>query len=169
MMMLNTNTYKIDFGTETAGSEWMIVNDGVMGGLSQGDAELRDNSLYFYGKVSLENNGGFASVRAPYQKLDLSRFTKVNIKYRSRGQSIGFSLNKYQRFYLPNHKIILPPSTEWTTKSIELLDFKTYRMGREIEDKITTDDLGKIIRIGFITNDKKASVFEFEVDYIEFE
>ncbi len=167
-LLINVESYKIDFGLEKDGANWLIVNDGVMGGRSEGDAELRKNTLYFYGKVSLENNGGFASLRTPYDSYDLSKFTKVNVRYRSRGQSIGMTLNKYQRFYYPNYKIILEPSKEWTTKTINLLDFKTYRLGELIDDKIDNSDLAKIIRLGFITNDKKASIFEFEVDYIEF-
>ena len=42
---------------------WQIVNDSVMGGLSTSQAYEKDNSLIFTGNVSLENNGGFASIR----------------------------------------------------------------------------------------------------------
>lgn len=46
--------------------QWVPVNDGVMGGLSR--SHYREQAGYagvFAGQVSLENNGGFASVRAP--------------------------------------------------------------------------------------------------------
>ena len=45
-------------------NDWMVVNDGVMGGLSQSRPEITDrDTLVFTGNVSLENNGGFASIR----------------------------------------------------------------------------------------------------------
>jgi len=39
------------------------VNDGVMGGVSDGRFRVTERqTLEFYGTLSLENNGGFASV-----------------------------------------------------------------------------------------------------------
>ena len=44
--------------------EWRIVNDGVMGGLSKGNISFTDGgTMVFKGNLSLENNGGFSSVR----------------------------------------------------------------------------------------------------------
>jgi len=40
---------------------WNVVDDGVMGGLSQGKREIGgDGILRFFGTLSLENNGGFS-------------------------------------------------------------------------------------------------------------
>ena len=44
---------------------WSTVNDPVMGGRSTSDVTWRDSALVFSGELSLENNGGFASVVAP--------------------------------------------------------------------------------------------------------
>ena len=53
-----------DFALPGAASGWQVVNDGVMGGVSEGTFEITDrNTLAFVGTLSLENNGGFASVR----------------------------------------------------------------------------------------------------------
>ena len=53
-----------EFDRAVAG-EWIIVNDGVMGGLSSSRFTDSDSSFAtFNGELSLENNGGFASVRA---------------------------------------------------------------------------------------------------------
>lgn len=46
--------------------QWTVVNDTVMGGRSDSTLRLRDGVVMFSGEVSLANNGGFASVRAPY-------------------------------------------------------------------------------------------------------
>ncbi|MEE4204314.1 MAG: CIA30 family protein [Halieaceae bacterium] len=47
---------------------WIAVNDGVMGGVSRSTYRAQQGYAgEFSGEVSLENNGGFASVRAPLQ------------------------------------------------------------------------------------------------------
>ena len=46
-------------------SDWFVVNDGVMGGVSSNRIRpASDDAAIFEGHLSLENNGGFASVRA---------------------------------------------------------------------------------------------------------
>ena len=42
---------------------WRSVNDGVMGGRSSGGMVQAEDALKFTGELSLENNGGFSSVR----------------------------------------------------------------------------------------------------------
>ncbi len=56
MMMLTTT---LDMTAEP----WRAINDGVMGGISAGRMVGIDYGLSFEGELSLENNGGFASVR----------------------------------------------------------------------------------------------------------
>lgn len=46
-----------------AADQWQTVNDGVMGGRSEGNFRISGKpSMEFFGTLSLENNGGFASV-----------------------------------------------------------------------------------------------------------
>ena len=47
-------------------NEWFVVNDTVMGGVSSGRLEWGSGALVFTGDLSLDNNGGFASVRSPF-------------------------------------------------------------------------------------------------------
>ena len=54
----------IDFSMPEEMDQWGIVNDGVMGGISQSQFTITpDKTAIFQGDVSLENYGGFASVR----------------------------------------------------------------------------------------------------------
>ncbi|MDH3323720.1 MAG: CIA30 family protein, partial [Flavobacteriaceae bacterium] len=69
LSLFANNNYKIDFGKTTGGQNWMIVNDDVMGGLSNSTAELTDSTLIFKGTLSLKNNGGFASIRSKMSSL----------------------------------------------------------------------------------------------------
>ena len=53
------------FPTPDDVNEWFVVNDTVMGGVSSGQLVWEDDALVFTGDLSLDNNGGFASVRSP--------------------------------------------------------------------------------------------------------
>jgi NADH dehydrogenase [ubiquinone] 1 alpha subcomplex assembly factor 1 len=44
---------------------WNVVNDTVMGGVSSGELTWAGEAMVFTGELSLDNNGGFASVRSP--------------------------------------------------------------------------------------------------------
>jgi len=59
--------------------DWRIVNDGVMGGLSRSRLDIHDDHLRFYGDLSTENRGGFASVlgRLEQPLSDLAGFEGV--------------------------------------------------------------------------------------------
>ena len=55
-----------DFAKPDAAQAWQPVNDGVMGGVSDGRFRITDRgTMEFLGTLSLENNGGFASVTVP--------------------------------------------------------------------------------------------------------
>lgn len=56
-----------------AASKWRLVNNGVMGGISTSKAIIKDDKIIFSGNVSLENNGGFASLRSPVKDYDFSK------------------------------------------------------------------------------------------------
>jgi hypothetical protein len=61
-----------DFSGAADEPGWTAVNDGVMGGVSRGGAKLVDGSLHFRGILSLENNGGFSSIRSGGPTRDLN-------------------------------------------------------------------------------------------------
>lgn len=54
-----------DSGAGSTMAGWSVVNDTVMGGMSSGQLAMEDGLMVFSGVLSLDNNGGFASVRSP--------------------------------------------------------------------------------------------------------
>src|SRR6056297_3888272 len=63
-----------DFENADAAKQWQTVNDGVMGGRSDGRFRIdEDRKMEFFGTLSLENNGGFVSVRTRPAKLALKK------------------------------------------------------------------------------------------------
>ncbi|MEL7533357.1 MAG: CIA30 family protein [Bacteroidota bacterium] len=161
---------KIDFGKDKSGQSWRVINDGVMGGLSQAQARLTGNSVLYRGEISLDNNGGFSSFRSPYARFDFSDFETVTIRFKSQGPTFGFTLETSSYFYQPYYKAVLQSeSKDWQTLTVKLTDFKQYQLGRPSGERLAAAYLSKIIRIGFINHDKVAKPFELEIDYILFE
>ena len=67
--------------TPDLAGRWRSLNDGVMGGVSDGVVRMRmsdsgESHATFEGTVRLENNGGFSSVRTSFGSgIDLSQFS----------------------------------------------------------------------------------------------
>ena len=78
-----------EFTPEESGKlDWRIVDDGVMGGLSKGERDIsKDGILRFFGTLSLENNGGFSSLRTGDVKLDLSGAEGVILRVKGDGRT----------------------------------------------------------------------------------
>lgn len=160
----------IDFGEKSGGQDWRALNDGVMGGMSDGVISFTESSLVFNGSISFANNGGFASFRNPFGEYDLSKFEKIGIRYKAKGQSFGFTLETESIWFRPYYKsIFASPTEEWEIVEIPLEEFDQYQIGEKTGRKISKKNLEEIIRFGIITNDKKEGPFELEIDYIKFE
>ena len=76
-----------NFNTPESGKTWVSVNDNVMGGVSEGKFKItQDKTLYFYGSLSLENNGGFASIRCLPTQLGLKKNDSINFQAKGDGR-----------------------------------------------------------------------------------
>jgi len=77
MSASNANILKLDKlekpGITSQGEKWSFFTDGVMGGLSEGQANVSNiegNKCYqMTGNVTTENNGGFIQIRTPLNPL----------------------------------------------------------------------------------------------------
>jgi hypothetical protein len=78
---------------EMSPGPWQTVNDGVMGGISSSRMAEADGVLSFEGELSLENNGGFASVRRLVD-TDLSQVTGVRLEVRGDQRTYQFRLRQ---------------------------------------------------------------------------
>ena len=166
--MIMATSLVLDFGEDTT-KDWRVVNDGVMGGLSQGTVSYVDDIMHFEGTLSLENNGGFSSIRGPLKNYDLSSFEKVTIRFRGNGGTFGLRLKTDEPYYMPYFKMNFLPTDEWQTMTFDLRDFPQWRLNDLTGSKADTESLSKIIRLGIIKSDKKVGPFELDVDYIKFE
>ncbi len=79
-----------NFNKETLANEWIVTDDVVMGGKSSGKFTIsKDGHRVFKGEVSLENNGGFSSVRYKFKKIGVLNFTSIILKIKGDGKSIS--------------------------------------------------------------------------------
>ncbi|GAB5525390.1 MAG: CIA30 family protein [Roseivirga sp.] len=161
--------FEIDFGLEKGGKRWGVTNDTVMGGRSSGKAKLTENTVSYTGSISLENNGGFSSFKSPYARIDLTDYEYLEMRVKSKGSTFAFTLEMSTRFYRPYYKqLVETESDDWETIKLKMSDFKLYRMSRTNGQSLTAEDAARLIRIGFISDDKREIDFDLEIDYIKF-
>ena len=158
-----------DFGRSKTGSNWKVMNDGVMGGLSSGESVLKRNSLILEGEISLANNGGFSSVRSPWGKTDISDYSTIEVRYRSEGQVVAFCIETNRMWWKPYYMLDLPTTdNKWETITLKLTDASEISLVTPTGNTLTKKQLEKILRFGFMTHEKKESPFRIEVDYVKF-
>lgn len=122
-----------DFSELDAVGAWQIVNDDVMGGVSQADWFQEDEYVVFTGDVSLENNGGFASVRVGFRPSDISDYDGVALKVRGDGQTYAFGLRDRSRFeHRLQFETTLSDADEWETIFIPFEDLTATWFGRDV-------------------------------------
>jgi hypothetical protein len=144
---------------------WIIVDDAVMGGRSSSTFKLNaDGFGVFEGAVSLDNNGGFSSLRYRIDKKLRKEYTKINIKLRGDGKNYQFRIKSNSRDY---YSYIAPFSTsgEWQEIEIPLKDmFPSYR-GRKLDKANFSNDYFE--EITFLIGNKKNEKFKLLIDKIE--
>jgi len=103
-------------------SNWRIVDDVVMGGRSNGNFTInKEGHGVFKGNVSLENNGGFSSVRYRFNTIDVSKAKTIVLKVKGDGKQYQFRVKANQNDYY-SYISYFETNTKWQTISINLKD-----------------------------------------------
>ena len=146
---------------------WRIVNDDVMGGLSSSKAIVEDNKIIFSGTVSLENNGGFASLRSPVKDYKFEEFSGIEIKIKGDGKRYSVSMKETTYFsgyfYTSTFET---KKDEWVTIKLPFNQFRPYYFGKETSSNKNIP-LNKIKEISLLIGDKQDGGFITKVDYIK--
>ena len=89
----------IDFTDAEEILRWMVINDDVMGGISQSRIELSPAATaLFSGQLALENNGGFASIRRRSDNYNLNGCTGVILKVKGDGRTYQFRVKTDEQY-----------------------------------------------------------------------
>lgn len=122
-------------------SEWRLVEDGVMGGVSRGDMEwevVQDKRcLRLTGLVSTKNNGGFIQVnRAIDKELAKSFPAYTGIELDVLGNNESYNVHLKQRgMFLPwqSFRSTIIANEEWQTIKIPFDSFTPYKTSQKLK------------------------------------
>lgn len=162
--MLQTLTI-FDFTNNSNIQDWYVVNDGVMGGLSKGSFSLNEEgNAVFRGAISLENNGGFSSVRYRFPEKKVNKYSKVVLKIKGDGKRYQFRVKSdlHDRYSYIHY---FETNKQWQTIAIDLnMMYPTFR-GRKLD---LPNYPGAVMQeIAFLIGNKKAEEFQLIIDSIE--
>lgn len=155
------------FGNEDALKSWTSVNDDVMGGVSKGGFKLSEQgTLLFTGKLSLENNGGFASIRMKPTDLKLDGMSGIVVRGKGDGRTYWVDLRVSDQMSASSYRAYLSTTAgEMKETTIPFTDFKLQAYGRELTTKPINP--AAIASVGFTIADKKEGPFSLEIESVK--
>ena len=156
-----------NFDGQDASARWVRVNDGVMGGLSQSNLALTpDGTALFSGTLSLENNGGFASVRTYPHDFGLEGYTGVRLRVKGDGRRYKLRVRTGDRLDGPAYEAdFATRAGEWQTVELPFAELRPTFRGRSLRNMPTLT--GAVVQqIGFMIADKTPGAFELEIDWV---
>lgn len=165
MALLTTPEVLFEFDKASDLSQWTIVNDGVMGGVSDSDLTINENgNAVFTGKISLDYNGGFASVRYNPDQIDVSPYEKIVIRCKG-------NPNRYQvrtkSSWRERHSYIqyIDITDEWQELEVIMKDMYPQFRGYELDiPNYPKEILGEF---ALLIGNKRYEDFEMEIDWIK--
>ena len=162
----NQNQDLINTSKNIGINNWSIVNDDVMGGVSTSEITLNEkNKLVFQGNLSLENNGGFASIRLNISEKNLDDVNSFELRFKGDGNIYKLRLrqNNSRISYSCDFK---SKKNEWMVVKLPLEKFiatwrgYTYKEYADLEAE-------KITSLSLLISDKQQGRFNLEIDYIK--
>ena len=147
-------------------TNWYIVNDDVMGGISKSYLSINEEkNLIFNGYLSLENNGGFASSRLSFNKETLTGIKSFKMRIKGDGNIYKLRLRQNNRraSYSCDFKSL---KDKWIEIDISLEDFKPSWRGYTYSDYPDLE-IEEINSMGIQISDKQEGEFELEIKYIK--
>jgi NADH dehydrogenase [ubiquinone] 1 alpha subcomplex assembly factor 1 len=167
-LFLQKNIKKVyTFTSQTDITEWNVVNDGVMGGVSKSTIKLTDSGQgQFSGNVSLANNGGFASIQLN-KTINIAKENKyIFLRLKGDGKNYEFRLKgKLSQYESYVHQF--STTGEWETIKLELSAFYPQIRGRQLD--IPNFNFSNIEQLSFLIANKKEENFSLLIDWIGLE
>jgi len=163
-------TTLLDFDDAADLALWRPVDDVVMGGVSRSSFERAGAGVArFSGNVSLENFGGFASVRTPPRDWDAAGAQAFLLRVRGDGKTYKFTVRTSDGFDgIQYQSRFTTTAGEWTDVRLPVREFVATFRGRKVPFAASLDP-AKARAIGFMISDKQAGPFELLVDRIAIE
>jgi monofunctional biosynthetic peptidoglycan transglycosylase len=159
---------QIDFTDNQEAQCWSVVNDGVMGGISQGSIEPAQNgTAIFSGRLSLENNGGFASIRRPIDRASLKGFSGIILKVKGDGRSYQFRVRTDGQYDGIAYRALFATDNQaWQSITLFFDRFSASYRGRSVPGAPVLS-AEAIEQIGLLIADKQPGPFRLEIAEIK--
>lgn len=160
----------MDFQDASRPVRWVAVNDGVMGGLSSGGPTVAAGRLEFTGVLSLDNNGGFSSVRSVGAGFDLSDASQVVLRVRGDGRRYQLRLAtdaRYRGSAVSWGAEFATSAGRWIDVRVPLASLTPTVRGQRLQGPPM--DASKVRELGLLIADKREGPFALSVDWIAVE
>jgi NADH dehydrogenase [ubiquinone] 1 alpha subcomplex assembly factor 1 len=153
-----------DFSDPATLSDWHAIGDVVMGGRSNSQMRWSEQGYaVFEGEVSLENNGGFASVRSGAGQYRLDGYDGITLTVRSDGRRYGFNLRLATILPALRFEAKFPTTPgRWETVVIPFNQFRAKIYGSRVPGAPRLNPR-RIRSFGLIISDKQQGPFRLEV------
>lgn len=157
-----------DFSEPNSTQNWNIINDGVMGGLSRSTIRWSDEGVaVFSGVVSLENNGGFASVRTAPRDFQIADYKGIKLRLKGDGKTYQFRIRTDNNFDGVAHTVEFTTTDgKWSTVELPFSSFSPTFRGRTLRN-VGPLAPADIRQIGFLISGKQEGSFQLMVDWIK--
>lgn len=158
------------FGSKFGGDHnWSVVDDRVMGGVSQSQMEVIPEGIRWSGTLSYEQNGGFASIRSAWKPGCISGMKRVRMRVRGSADEFAFRMSSSQRYYDPVAEWKFNPTTDWSWMDFDLEESEITVLGQLTGGTLDPRQVATIARLGFMRKSGDAGPFWLEVSALEFE
>lgn len=151
---------------ESEAENWTVVNDTVMGGRSQARIKTSDTGLIFEGFLSLENNGGFASIRRYKNPVTWEQNKAIKVRVIGDGKRYQFRIRTDRALdgvaYAVNFNTIKDSPVEM---SFTENDFTPVWRGRKVRGAPVLN-FADARQIGFMLTDKQVGDFRLFISAI---
>jgi NADH dehydrogenase [ubiquinone] 1 alpha subcomplex assembly factor 1 len=153
-----------DFTDPEAANGWHAIDDRVMGGVSRSTLRHdRAGHAVLEGTVSLERNGGFASVRSSPGERGLAGAKACLIELRGDNKQFKLSLLTDDGFDSLNYQSsFAPEGTDWQTLYLRIADFRASFRGREVTGAQPLDP-ARIRQVGLMITARQAGAFAIDI------
>lgn len=156
----------VEFTRKEEVLRWSSVDDRVMGGVSRSrlmlDAE--EGTALFTGDLSLENSGGFASVRRAVSGL--GKADTVLLRVKGDGRRYQFRVRTDERLAGVSYRASFETRAgEWIDVELPAAEFRPQYRGRAVQG-VPPLDLAEARQIALLIGDKRPGPFRLEVRWI---
>jgi len=161
-------TPRLLFDFRDAGSvgAWRIINDTVMGGVSSSRFEATGEGAVFTGTVSLDQGGGFVSMRSPEDRYDLSEGDGLRLFIRGSGKTFKLTFYTEAGGRVSYRAPFTPPSTtDWEAVNVFFDDLTPFVRGRHVPDAPAFDP-ARVRAVGILLGDEQDGDFRLELQRI---